>query len=198
MRDAEDYERLKTLIAELPVAVYLMIGNHDDRQKFAKAFPELICANGFVKYAYPLSIGRGTFMKDNTCLIGIDLGSSSIKATIFDVGGNALGEASKDNHPHQPKAGVAEYEGDAMVACTMECIRDLLDAAGLKGDQVAGLCMDGMISGTIGADARGEATTPYTTPLDMQFAKQLNFVTDHHQEVIRTLTGSGGGSPSAE
>jgi xylulokinase len=130
-------------------------------------------------------------MKKATCLIGIDLGSSSIKTTIFDSLGNALGEASKDNHPHQPKAGVAEYDGDTMAARTRECIRDLLESSGVAGERVAGLGMDGMISGTIGADAQGNATTPYTTPLDMRFAKQLNFATDHHQADIRKLTGSG-------
>ncbi len=130
-------------------------------------------------------------MQDKTCLIGIDLGSSSIKTALFDVEGHALGESCKDNHPYQPEAGIAEYDADAMVARTTECIRDLLDTSSVKGRQVAGLCLDGMISGTVGADAQGDATTPYTTPLDMRFARQLNFVTDHHQETIRRLTGSG-------
>lgn len=129
--------------------------------------------------------------KPTGCLIGIDIGSSSIKSTLFDAECRALGEARRDNHPHQPKAGVAEYDGDAMAAATASCIRDLLATSGVPGNKVAGLCMDGMISGTIGADRQGRATTAYTTPLDMRFAPQLNLAMEHHHDIIRRVTGSG-------
>jgi xylulokinase len=129
--------------------------------------------------------------KRTGCLLAVDIGSSSIKSTLFDPEGRALGEARRDNHPHQPKAGVAEYDGDAMAAATVACIRDVLAASGINGKGVAALCMDGMISGTIGADRAGDATTAYTTPLDMRFAPQMNFAMDHHHDHIRRLTGSG-------
>ena len=50
-------------------------------------------------------------------LIGVDLGSSFTKATIFDTQGNALGDAKRDTHPVQPRPGVAEYDGPRVCFC---------------------------------------------------------------------------------
>ncbi|MEO0938315.1 MAG: metallophosphoesterase [Pseudomonadota bacterium] len=55
--DAEDYTRLREMIAPLPMPVHLMIGNHDDRAAFLNAFPELQGAGGFVHYRAPLPLG---------------------------------------------------------------------------------------------------------------------------------------------
>ena len=50
------------------------------------------------------------------CLIGIDLGSSSTKTSLFDSDGRACGDVTRGNHPHQPQSGVAEYSGPQMLA----------------------------------------------------------------------------------
>jgi xylulokinase len=78
-----------------------------------------------------------------------------------------------------------------MVQATQEAIRELMEKSGIAASGVAALCMDGMISGTLGVDAGWNATTPYTTPLDMRFAPQLNDAMDRHHDVIRRKTGSG-------
>lgn len=124
-------------------------------------------------------------------LIGIDLGSSFTKASIFDTEGNALGEASYDTHPVQPRPGVAEYDGPRHVRATLNAIKELLEKSKVAPAAVAGICFDGMISGTMGIDAAGEATTPYTTTLDMRFAPHLNYVMENFHDSIRRQTGAG-------
>jgi len=124
-------------------------------------------------------------------LIGIDIGSSLVRAFIFDTQGNELADAKRDNYPQQPRPGVAEYDGPQIVRATLEAIREAVEKSGARPRDVLGLCVDAMISGAMGIDADGEATTPYTTTLDMRFAPQLNYVMDHFHERIRQLTGSG-------
>ena len=124
-------------------------------------------------------------------LIGIDIGSSFSKASIFDTDGNALGAAKRDTHPHQPKAGVAEYDGPQLLQATLDSIKELVERSQARPGEVAAICLDGMISGVMGIDAEGEATTPYTTTLDMRFAPQLNYVMDHFHDLIREKTGAG-------
>jgi xylulokinase len=124
-------------------------------------------------------------------LIGVDLGSSFTKAAIFDTQGNALGDAKRDTHPAQPRPGVAEYDGPRHFNATLGAIKELVDKSGVSPAEVAAICFDGMISGTIGIDAAGEATTPYTTTLDMRFAPQLNYVMDNFHDPIREKTGAG-------
>jgi xylulokinase len=124
-------------------------------------------------------------------LIGIDLGSSSVKASLFDEGGRACGDVTRDNHPLQPQAGIAEYSGPQMLASTLEAIRLLVDQDFLRPGDIAALSIDGMISGTMGIDAAGEPTTPYTTTLDIRFTPELNAVMEGFHEPIRRLTGAG-------
>ncbi|MEL6647734.1 MAG: phosphodiesterase [Pseudomonadota bacterium] len=56
--DLEDYRRLKTIVATLPMPVHLLIGNHDDRPTLLKAYPELQGDGGFVHHVVPLPLGR--------------------------------------------------------------------------------------------------------------------------------------------
>lgn len=51
---AEGYAEVRTALADVPVPVHLMLGNHDDRAAFGAAFPETPMADGFVQYAVEL------------------------------------------------------------------------------------------------------------------------------------------------
>ncbi|MFN8457624.1 MAG: FGGY family carbohydrate kinase [Anaerolineae bacterium] len=126
-----------------------------------------------------------------TYLIGIDLGSSFTKAAIYDTQGNSLGEAKRDAHPNQPRPGVAEYDGPQLLQASLSAIKELLEKSQVAAKDVAAICFDGMISGTMGIDAAGDATTPYTTTLDMRFAPHLNYVMDNFHDLIREKTGAG-------
>lgn len=124
-------------------------------------------------------------------LIGIDVGSSFTKATVFDTRGRVFGDAKHASHLTQPGPGVAEYDGRQLLQATYGAVRDAVEMSKVAPRDVAAICLDGMISGAMGIDAAGEPTTPYTTTLDMRFARQLNYVTDHFHALIREKTGSG-------
>ncbi len=124
-------------------------------------------------------------------LIGIDVGSSFTKSFLFDSTGQTLGSARRDTHPKQPRPGVAEYDGAQLLQATLATLHEVLEKTNVAPGQVAAICLDGMISGVMGIDATGEATTPYTTTLDMRFAPQLNQVMAQHHDLIRAQTGSG-------
>lgn len=126
-----------------------------------------------------------------TYLIGIDIGSSFTKSSIYDTEGNLLSSAKRDTHPDQPRPNVAEYDGPALLQAILDSLKELMDESGVPAKDVAGVCLDGMISGTMGIDANGEATTPYTTTLDLRFTPQLNYVLDNFHDPIREKTGSG-------
>lgn len=123
--------------------------------------------------------------------IGIDIGSSFTKSSVIDTQGNVLADAKRDTHPVQPRAGVAEYDGPSLLRAVYESVAELMQKSEISAADVAAVCLDGMISGTMGIDAAGEATTPYTTTLDQRFTPQLNRVLDRFHDPIRELTGSG-------
>ena len=118
-------------------------------------------------------------------LVGIDIGSSFTKSSIYDIEGNSLGAAKRDTHPDQPRPNVAEYDGPKLLQAILDSLKELVAHSGVSPQAVAGICLDGMISGTMGIAADGEATTPYTTTLDLRFTPQLNFVLDQYHDPIR-------------
>ena len=124
-------------------------------------------------------------------LIGIDVGSSFTKSSIYDTQGNLLGSAKRDTHPAQPRPNVAEYDGPKLLQAILDSLNALMIQSRVSPTDVAGVCLAGMISGAMGIDADGEATTPYTTTLDLRFTPQLNYVLDHFHDPIREKTGSG-------
>lgn len=60
--EADDYQRLRAHIDDLPLPVFLCIGNHDDRHAFLSVFPELACPNGFVQQIKVLSAGTAILL----------------------------------------------------------------------------------------------------------------------------------------
>jgi len=124
-------------------------------------------------------------------LVGIDIGSSFTKSSIYDTNGNSLGAAKRDTHPAQPGPGIAEYDPELILRAVLETLRELVDKTGIRPADVAAICMDGMQSGTLGIDASGDPTTPYTTTLDLRFAPYLNSVLEQHHDLLRSQTGSG-------
>lgn len=126
-----------------------------------------------------------------TYLIGVDLGSSNAKASLFDSEGRAVADISQDIRPHQPRPGLAEYDAPSLYQATLTTIRQLIEKSGVAAKDVAGLTLDGMISGTLGIDEEGEAVTPYTTTLDQRFNPYLNEALARCGDLIRQKTGSG-------
>ena len=124
-------------------------------------------------------------------LIGIDVGSSFTKSSIYDTGGSSLGATKRDTHPTQPNAGVAEYDPETILQAVLESLRELVDKTSISPGDVAAICLDGMQSGALGVGADGDPTTPYTTTLDQRFTPYLNSVLDQHHDLIRSQTGSG-------
>jgi xylulokinase len=124
-------------------------------------------------------------------LIGVDIGSSSTKASLFNAQGNALADVRHANRLAQPRAGTAEYDGRQLLQAAYKAIREVLVKSQVPPQGVAAICFDGMISGTLGIDSDGDPTTPYTTTLDLRFAPQLNWVMERFHAVIREKTGSG-------
>lgn len=97
---AESYETLKSMLAASPLtgdrSPRLLIGNHDDRETFAAAFPQAMRdANGFVQWTEDTSAGLFVYM--DTVTAGTHSGSYCAKrrAWLEDV----LKAAEAQNKP---------------------------------------------------------------------------------------------------
>lgn len=80
-------------------------------------------------------------------LLGIDKGTSVIKAVIFDASGKAVGHSQRRVHVLQPVAGWHEEEPEETWTLCTEAIRDAIAAAKLSGNDIAAVGIAGHMGG---------------------------------------------------
>ncbi len=91
------------------------------------------------------------------CLAGIDLGSTSLKAVIYDLDGRALAQASRPtelSHPYPDHPDWAIWQPEQIWGGVAECLREATakigDPGEIKGVAVTGMGMDGVPIGRDG------------------------------------------------
>lgn len=88
-------------------------------------------------------------------LLGIDLGTSGVKALLIDASGKALASATVEYPLHTPKPLWSEQEPADWWAGSVEAIKAVLSAAGISGDQVTGIGLGGQMHGLTALDKNG-------------------------------------------
>src|SRR5215208_2204587 len=85
-------------------------------------------------------------------LLGLDLGTSSLKALLLDEGGAPLGEGSASYAVRAPRAGWAESSPEDWWAAVLEATTA---AVGRRGAEVKALGLSGQMHGVVLADELG-------------------------------------------
>lgn len=101
----------------------------------------------------PLS-GRGTI-----AIVGVDIGTQSLKAVVTDDDLGVLGSAATPYAPAFPRPGWAEQAPSLWEAALGPTIARALQSAGLAADEVRALGIAGQLDGCLAVDAAGRALT---------------------------------------
>ncbi|MEA4909700.1 MAG: FGGY family carbohydrate kinase [Anaerolineaceae bacterium] len=88
-------------------------------------------------------------------LVGLDVGTSCVKAGLFDAGGHRLSSASAAVDLYIPRPGWAEQDPGAWWQAACQVLREVTVAAG--GAQVAALGLAGQCPGHVLVDGQGQA-----------------------------------------
>ncbi len=103
-------------------------------------------------------------------LIGVDLGTSVVKAALYRPDGTALATAEQATTLRQPAPGVAEQDPDEFVAAALAVIREVVAASGCAPGAVAAIAFAGQMGGLLGIDKEWQAITPwYVSTLDTRY-----------------------------
>ena len=104
-------------------------------------------------------------------LIGVDLGTSVVKAGLYDAEGGLVAQAARPAPLRQPAAGIAEQDGEEFVAAAAAAMREVMSrAGGPAAAQVAGVAFAGQMGGAMAVDRRFRALTPwYPSGLDGRY-----------------------------
>ena len=80
-------------------------------------------------------------------LLGIDLGTSSTKAALYQTDGSLVAEAATEVPLYYPKPGVVEQENDDFYRTAAQTIRQCVRESGIDPKDVAALAFDSQMAG---------------------------------------------------
>ena len=126
-----------------------------------------------------------------TYLIGVDLGTSVVKATLFNTDGVALVDAARPTALHHPGPGLAEQRGEDFVRATLDTLREVVEKAAVAPSAVAAIAFAGQMAGAIAIDRDWNAVTPwYPSALDNRYLPYIGPMVEAAGDRLVALNGS--------
>jgi gluconokinase len=118
-----------------------------------------------------------------TVVLGVDMGTTSVKAVAFDADGRELGRGEKGYPLLEPEHGQAVQDPAVVVEATLAAIRAAVAGARDQGAPIAALSFSGALHSLVGLDAKGRALTPLVTWGDMRATEQAERLRAEHPEL---------------
>lgn len=121
-------------------------------------------------------------------LMGIDLGTSSLKTMLMDGEGRVLTVCARDYQFASPRQGWAEHDpGEWWDACVYT-VQQVLSRSGVRGEDVAGVSFSGQMHGLVALDAQGQVIRPSILHCDARSAGQVQEIRESlGEERVRSL-----------
>lgn len=119
-------------------------------------------------------------------IVGVDIGTQSLKAVVTDAELRPLGEASVAYAPSFPRPGWAEQEPRLWEEALAPAIGRALAAAGRRPGEVRALGVVGQLDGCVATDAAGRALGPCLSWMDRRAEAEL---LDVPADLVRARTG---------
>lgn len=117
-------------------------------------------------------------------LLGIDLGTSSVKVMLLDTQGQVLSESKAGYAVLAPQAGWSESEPDAWWSATVTAVQAALARA--PQTRVTALGLSGQMHGLVLSDAQGHALRPALLWADTRAEEEL----EHYRRLPASLRAS--------
>jgi sugar (pentulose or hexulose) kinase len=123
-------------------------------------------------------------------LLGIDAGTTAMKAVLFDLESHPLGQASQEYQLHTPAPDRAELEPQDYWAACCGCTRGLLAKAGVDPRQIAALAISSQGETLVVVDEAGQPLYPAIVWLDNRSQAEANEISAQFEvETVFQVTG---------
>lgn len=127
--------------------------------------------------------------RDNPIVIGLDQGTTNVKAIALDARGTVLAEAQRPIATQSPSAGIIEQDAEAIFATAVACIRDAIAQCGRPVRDIAALGIANQTETLIIWDrASGKPAMQAMIWQDRRGADEIESLRDK-AEMIRARTG---------
>jgi len=110
-------------------------------------------------------------------LLGIDLGTSGVRALLMDEGGMVVCSRSCDYPLKIPRPGWAEQEPNDWWRATCRAVRELLEQAPVRPRDIAAAGLTGQMHGSVFLDGRGDVVCPAILWCDQRTGAECEEIT---------------------
>lgn len=119
-------------------------------------------------------------------VLTVDIGTSSVRAILFDATGLVVDEmvAQEAHQMETTPDGGATFDADTVLARTASVVDQVLDKAGTQAAAIGAVAVDTLVGNVLGVDDAGKSLTPVYTYADTRNA--------HAAQVLRAELGSAG------
>lgn len=121
-------------------------------------------------------------------LLGIDVGTSGVKALLIDTQGRVLASATESYPLLTPKPLWAEQNPEDWWEATCKAIRSLFEGSGVSPQEVKGIGLSGQMHGSVFLDADYRVIRPALLWCDQRTADECAWITERvgEQRVLET------------
>ena len=126
-------------------------------------------------------------------LMGIDLGSSLVKAAVYDLDDDCVAAVEKPAPSEHPRPDVFLQSGEDFLKIALSAAADVVEKSGIEGSAVAAIGFSGQMGGAIGIDAHFNAVTEWSNPLDSRYMSHTAHML--HEAGQQILRQSGSNAP---
>jgi xylulokinase len=122
-------------------------------------------------------------------LIGVDLGTSGTKASLYRSDGTLVAEASREVPIYTPRPGVVEQENDDFYRTAAETVRACIEKSGIDARAVAAIAFDSQMAGVGSIDENYNPATRFDSWLDMRCQPYIEEMDRLAGERVTQITG---------
>ena len=122
-------------------------------------------------------------------LLGIDVGTTSVKAGLFRPDGRCLGIGRQEYQLETPSADRAQLDPEVYWQACRKTVREALTRSGARPEQVRALAVSSQGETTITLDAQGKAIYPALVWLDNRAVDQAAFLAERFGDEVYARTG---------
>ena len=122
-------------------------------------------------------------------LIGVDLGTSSTKAALYQTDGTLVAEASVEVPLFYPKPSVVEQDSEDFYKSAAQTVHRCLEASGIDASDIAAIAFDSQMAGLGLIDENFNPVARFDSWLDMRCQPYIEWVNQDAGDRVTELTG---------
>jgi len=122
-------------------------------------------------------------------LIGVDLGTSGTKASIYLKDGTLISESSIEVELLHPKPGIVEQENIDFYNSAARTVSECINNSGIEPKEIAAISFDSQMAGISLIDDNYSPAARFDSWLDMRCQPYIKWMSDEAGEKITRLTG---------